>query len=136
MAGAERLSDTDYAALADFRYALREFQAFSEGRVMEYGLTPQQHQVLLTIRGAATPGVSIGFIAERLIVKPHSASGLVMRLEALGFVVRKPSPIDRRQALVELTPKALDLLEHLSEIHREEIVRLRPLLKTLLDTFV
>ena len=34
------LTDADYAALADFRHALREFQAFSEVRVAEYGLTP------------------------------------------------------------------------------------------------
>ncbi len=132
----EELTDADYAALADFRHALRAFQAFSEVRVAEYGLTPQQHQVLLAIRGAGTKPVTVGHVAERLILKPHSASGLVVRLEALGFVARKPSPVDGRQAVVELTPKARELLEHLSTIHREEIVRLRPLLKTLLDTFV
>jgi len=136
MPGAEKLTDADYVALADFRHALREFQAFSEGRVAEYGLTPQQHQVLLTIRGATSAVVSVGYIAERLILKPHSASGLIIRLEALELVVRKPSLIDGRQAVVELTSKARTLLEHLSAIHREEIVRLRPLLKTLLDTFV
>lgn len=134
MPGTEKLTDADYMALADFRHALREFQAFSEVRVAEYGLTPQQHQVLLAIRGTAAV-VSVGYIAERLILKPHSASGLIIRLEALGFVVRKPSPIDGRQAVVELTAKAQALLEHLSAVHREEIVRLRPLLKALLDTF-
>lgn len=136
MPDTEKLTDADYAALADFRHALRAFQAFSEVRVAEYGLTPQQHQVLLAIRGAGTKPVTVGHVAERLILKPHSASGLVVRLEALGFVARKPSPVDGRQAVVELTPKARELLEHLSTIHREEIVRLRPLLKTLLDTFV
>jgi DNA-binding MarR family transcriptional regulator len=135
MPGAEELTDDDYAALADFRHALREFQAFSEVQVADYGLTPQQHQALLAIRGAASAPVTIGYVAERLIVKPHSASGLIVRLEALGFVARRPSPVDGRQAIVELTAQARTLLEHLSAIHREEIVRLRPLLKTLLDTF-
>jgi DNA-binding MarR family transcriptional regulator len=136
MPGTTILSDADYAALADFRYALREFQAFSEVRVAEFGLTPQQHQVLLAIRGAASASVTIGYIAERLIIKPHSASGLVMRLELSGYLLRKPSPVDGRQSVLGLTPKALDLLEHLSAVHREEVVRLRPLLKILLDTFV
>ncbi|AOH83834.1 MarR family transcriptional regulator [Sphingomonas panacis] len=137
MPAPETLSDADYGALADFRHALRAFQAFSESRVAEHGLTPQQHQALLAIRGAApSVVVSVGFIADRLILKPHSASGLVMRLEALGLVIRTPSATDRRQAVIGLTAKARALLEHLSEIHREEIVRLRPLLKTLLDTFV
>jgi DNA-binding MarR family transcriptional regulator len=134
MSNANELADADYVALANFRYALREFLAFSEGRVAEHGLTPQQHQALLAIRGAGPAPVNVGYVAERLIIKPHSASGLVMRLEALGFVVRKPTPADGRQAVIELTPAATTLLEHLSTVHREEIVRLRPMLKTLLDT--
>jgi DNA-binding MarR family transcriptional regulator len=131
-----KLTDADYAALAGFRYALREFKAFSEGRVAEFGLTPQQHQALLAIRGADQRGVSIGYIAERLILKPHSASGLVARLEALGLIKRRPSPADRRLTLLELTPEATRLLEQLSVIHRDEILRLRPLLSTLLETFI
>jgi DNA-binding MarR family transcriptional regulator len=136
MPGAPRLTDADYAALADFRHALRKFLAFSELRVAEHGLAPQQHQALLAMRGAGATPVTIGYLSERLIIKPHSASGLVARLEASGYVSRKASPVDARQAVLDLTPKALDLLEHLSAVHREEIVRLRPLLKTLLDTFV
>jgi len=135
MSGTSGLDDSEYAALADFRHALRAFQAFSEVRVAEYGLTPQQHQALLAIRGAPHANVTVGYIADRLLLKPHSASGLVVRLEALGFVVRRSSPDDGRLALVELTPRAIALLETLSVIHRDEILRLRPLLSTLLDTF-
>src|SRR3546814_4144671 len=67
------LADADYAALADFRHALRRFQAFSEAQAAEQGLTPQQHQALLAIRGAAPGTPSVGDIAERLMLKPHSA---------------------------------------------------------------
>ena len=134
MSSAGELTDAEYAALADFRHTLRQFQAFSEQRVGEVGLTPQQHQALLAIRGAGPAPVSIGFIAERLFVKPHSASGLVVRLEALGMIARQPSPQDGRQALIALTPRARTLLERLSAVHRDEIVRMRPLLKALLDT--
>ena len=41
----------DYEALARFRYELRKFQAFSKTAAIKTGLTPQQHQALLTIRG-------------------------------------------------------------------------------------
>lgn len=128
----DELTDADYAALADFRYALRQFLAFSERGAASCGLTPQQHQALLAIRGAAHPNVSIGYIAERLILRPHSATGLVDRLEMLGLVTRRSSPNDGRQSLLELTQKAQALLRQLSEIHREEIVRLRPMLTELL----
>ncbi|MDP5281122.1 MarR family transcriptional regulator [Sphingomonas sp. DG1-23] len=133
MAVREELTDADYVALADFRHTLRQFLAFSEGRAAECGLTPQQHQALLAIRGAPGGSVSIGYVAERLILKPHSASGLVDRLEALGLVTRRSSAEDRRQALLALTPKAETLLGQLSAAHREEVVRLRPLLTGLLD---
>jgi len=134
MPSGSELTDAEYAALADFRHTLRQFQAFSEEQVADFGLTPQQHQVLLTIRGAAPRPVSIGYIAERLFVKPHSASGLVVRLEALGLIARQPSPHDGRQALLALTPQAGDVLERLSAVHRAEIVRMRPMLKQLLDS--
>jgi len=130
---AHRLTEADYGALADFRHALRQFLAFSEGRAAECGLTPQQHQALLAIRGAtAEQPVTVGFIADRLILKPHSATGLVDRLEALELVERRPAPDDKRRALILLTPKALALLEQLSTTHREEIIRLRPMLTALL----
>lgn len=126
------LTEADYTALAEFRFALRQFLAFSERRAAACGLTPQQHQALLAIRGAAHANVSVGYVAERLTLKPHSATGLIDRLEALGFVTRRPSPADGRQALLQLTPKAQTLLRQLSETHREEILRLRPMLTELL----
>jgi DNA-binding MarR family transcriptional regulator len=122
----------DYAALADFRHALREFLVFSERRAAEHGLTAQQHQALLAIRGAPTGQVTIGYLAERLVIKPHSASGLIDRLELLGFVAKSASREDRRQALIELTQRALDLLEKLSATHQEELRRLRPMFTSLL----
>jgi DNA-binding MarR family transcriptional regulator len=127
------LSNADYAMLADFRYTLRQFMAFSEGAAAKQGLTAQQHQALLAVRAAHADTATIGFVADRLILKPHSATGLVDRLEKLGLLVRRHSTVDRRQALLELTAKAETILAELSATHREEIRRLRPLLTALLD---
>ncbi|WP_432653877.1 MarR family winged helix-turn-helix transcriptional regulator [Sphingobium nicotianae] len=126
------LSDADYVTLADFRYTLRQFMAFSEGKAAAQGLTAQQHQALLAIRAAGPDKATVGYVAERLILKPHSATGLVDRLETLGLLVRRHSLVDRRQALLELTDKARTILAQLSATHREEIKRLRPLLTELL----
>jgi DNA-binding MarR family transcriptional regulator len=129
------LTDQDYVALADFRYALRRFQAFSEARASDVGLTPQQHQALLVVRAASGVEVTIGTIAERLILKPHSATGLVDRLEALELVTRHEASGDRRRAVLRLTAKAESMLTALSTTHREEIRRLKPLLDELLAQF-
>ena len=106
MIGNDELKDEDYAALADFRYALRQFLAFSERGADSFGLTPQQHQALLAIRGATRANVSVGYVAERLTLKPHSATGLIDRLETLDLVTRRPSPDDGRLAVLDLSPMA------------------------------
>ncbi|HUJ98635.1 MAG TPA: helix-turn-helix domain-containing protein, partial [Stellaceae bacterium] len=81
------MSDAEYRLLAGFRHALRRFLRFSEAAAAEQGLTPQQHQALLAIRGAGSAGrLGVGGLAEQLQVRPHSAVGLASRLEALGLV--------------------------------------------------
>ncbi|ANI79374.1 MarR family winged helix-turn-helix transcriptional regulator [Sphingobium sp. EP60837] len=129
------LKDEDYAALAEFRFALRQFQAFSDDRATQMGLTPQQHQALLTLRAAPPEDATVGFVAKRLLLKPHSATGLVDRLEKLGMVTRYSTEADRRRAQLQLTPRALELLANLSAAHRDEIQRLRPLLDQLFTRF-
>ncbi|MDE2563968.1 MAG: MarR family transcriptional regulator [Sphingomonadales bacterium] len=127
------LADSDYAALASFRYAIRRFLAFSEARAASVGLTPQQHQALLAIRGAGPERTTVGHVAERLILKPHSATGLVDRLEALRLVTREVADDDRRQTVLHLTADAHAKLAELSSVHREEIRRLRSVLTGILD---
>lgn len=128
-----KLTMVDYAVLADFRHALRRFQAFSEAQATAAGLTPQQHQALLAIKAAPADGATVGFLAERLILKPHSASGLVDRMTSLGLIDRIASPTDRRTISLRLTDKAQQLLSGLSAIHRSEIREIRPLLLELLE---
>ncbi len=128
------LSDADYAALAEFRYALRRFLSFSEARAVEAGLTPQQHQALLAIRGAPPGEATVGYVAERLILKPHSATGLLNRLESLGMISRETADADRRRALLRLTAKAHRILEALSVAHRAEIRNMRPALAEILSS--
>lgn len=129
------LTDADYSVLADFRFALRKFMAFSESKAAGHGLTPQQHQALLAIRATKADTATVGYIAERLILKPHSASGLVDRLESLGLIVREASKNDGRISLLKLSATAKRTLDALSSTHRDEIRRLRPILGELLTRF-
>jgi DNA-binding MarR family transcriptional regulator len=131
-----RLSKSDYERLAEFRYLVRRFSEFSEAAARQAGLTPRHHQALLAIRGY--PGkerVSVGELAERLALRHHSAVELLDRLAARGLIRRTSSPTDRRQVLIELTPKAQAILEDLSLAHRRELARLAALLRPLLEQF-
>ena len=128
-----KISKADYETLAAFRYALRQFLHFSEKAAEAIGLTPQQHQALLAIRGF--PGreqVTIGELAERLQIRHHSAVGLVNRLVALKLVAREAAESDRRQVYVTLTSRGLSTLEQLSAVHRVELRRIGPQISQLL----
>ncbi|TSD87263.1 MarR family transcriptional regulator [Mycobacterium sp. KBS0706] len=130
----QALSKVDYEALAAFRHALRRFLDFSGEAAKEAGLTPQQHQALLAIKGFPDRDrVTIGELAEQLVQRHHSTVGLVDRLEALGLVRREADPADRRRALVALTDRAEAVLAGLSAIHRAELRRLGPSLAALLQ---
>jgi DNA-binding MarR family transcriptional regulator len=131
--GNHALSDGDYRLLAAFRHALRRFLRFSEAAAAEQGLTPQQHQALLAIRGAGSAGrLGVGGLAEQLQIRPHSAVGLASRLEALGLVRREAGTDDARHVLLALTPAAERLLERLSRTHRDELRLVSPALRELL----
>ena len=130
------LTDADYERLAEFRYVLRRFMIFSEDAAEATGLTAQQHQALLAIKGfGATKPMTVGDVAERLGIRHHSAVGLVDRLLSKSLVKRRTGAEDRRQVLLTLTPKAEALLAKLSAAHRDELKRLAPLLHTLLKHF-
>jgi DNA-binding MarR family transcriptional regulator len=130
------LSDADYEALAEFRYELRKFLAFSEEAALAMGLTPQQHQTLLAIRGSpGTDSLTIKQIAERLLVRHHTAVGLIDRLVGLDMVVRAPDPADLRRIQVSLTKTGHSALHGLSAIHVAELKNIRPTLRKLLRQF-
>jgi DNA-binding MarR family transcriptional regulator len=127
------LDAADYRALAQFRQALRRFLAFSEAAAVSAGLTPQQHQALLAIKGApdgVPPGV--GDLAERLFVRHHSAVELVDRLARMDLVRRGPDPADRRRVRLLLTAEAEQRLAALSAVHLEELRAIRPSIAALL----
>jgi DNA-binding MarR family transcriptional regulator len=119
------LSKDLYVFLSEFRYQLRKFIRFSDSAARALGITPQQHQLLLTIMGflekdSATPRE----ISERLMITHHACVELIDRSEKQGLVVRKPNPEDGRSVLVELSKLGRETLEKLSEIHIEEIKRI------------
>ena len=128
----DRLSDGEYEALSNLRYTLRRFMDFSTSAAQQEGLPAQQHQALLAIRGHRGEAMTVGKLAERLLIAPHSATELVGRLAAAGYVTRNVDPADRRRQTLLLTDKAAVVLEQLSGIHLTEIRDLAPKLLDIL----
>jgi DNA-binding MarR family transcriptional regulator len=128
------ITKAHYEALAGFRYALRQFLRFSEDAALAAGITPQQHQAMLAIKGF--PGrdvVTMGELAERLQIKHHSAVGLVDRLVAEKYIRRMTDENDRRQVRLALTPRGETVLQQLSATHQEQLRRMGPQFGKLLE---
>ena len=127
----------DYEALAEFRYHIRNFIRFSERAAREAGIEPQQHQLLLAVKGMPD-GVAptIGEIASRLQVVHHSAVELVDRLEEQGLVQRRRNSDDRRQVFLSLTQKGERILRDLSVHHRRELAASGPELSSALRKLI
>jgi DNA-binding MarR family transcriptional regulator len=123
------LRDADYRALADFRHQLRVFLAFSEVRARAAGIEPQQHQLLLGLRGLpAEVAPTVGALAERLALRHHTVVELADRLERRKLIRRRRDPSDRRVVHLAITAKGGDLLRRLTLAHRDELARSGPAL--------
>ncbi len=123
------LTLTDYQALAEFRYQLRRFLRFSEKAAREAGLEPQQHQLMLAVKGAPdAAGPRISYLAERLQIQHHSAVELVDRLARKGLIRRSRGGEDRREVNVQLTARGERVLGELTRHTRAELRSAAPAL--------
>ncbi|TQN43570.1 DNA-binding MarR family transcriptional regulator [Blastococcus colisei] len=123
--GAAPLTKADFEALARFRFGIRRYLRFSEEIVRRHGLTPQQYQLLLALKGF--PGrdwATVGELADRLQLRHHSVVELVNRAQSQELVERAAHPDDARSVRVLLTAEGERVLGRLGALHRNELQRL------------
>jgi DNA-binding MarR family transcriptional regulator len=123
------MNATGYRTLAEFRYQIRKFLAFSEAAAKEHGLNSQQHQLLLALKGlprGAAPTISV--LAERLQLRHHTTVELVDRLCASGYIKRETGATDRREVHPRITARGESLLRRLTAIHNKELKTSGPIL--------
>lgn len=117
------------AALALFRHEVICYLKFSKQAAEAEGITPQQYQAMLFIKGFSENGkMSIGEFAEKLLTTHHSAVEMADRMEAAGLLLRQVEESDRRRVSVELTARGARILEklaaqHLAELSHSELAR-------------
>lgn len=128
------LSDLQYRLLSEFRFRIRSFLHFSEETARNSGLEPQQHQLLLALRGLPEGSrPTIGTLADRLCLRHHTVVELVNRLAERGAIARHHNEDDRREVLVQITSKGEAVLRELSDSHWQELKKQGPALAAALD---
>jgi DNA-binding MarR family transcriptional regulator len=124
-ARANPLTKQDFEALARFRFGIRRYLRFSEETVRSQGVTPQQYQLMLALKGF--PGrdwAVVRELADRLQLRHHSVVELINRAQSQGLVERTADPDDARAVRVLLTEQGEQLLGRLSALHRDELRRM------------
>lgn len=127
------MTQDEIQSLARFRGALRKFLKYSETSAEVSGISTQTYQALLAIKGSATTdGVTIGELADTLMIKHNSAVGLVDRLVASGLLTRHESRRDRRRVYLQLTDEGDRTVLDVAERNRKKLLELRPEFASLL----
>lgn len=129
---AARLGDSEYQRLLAFRTELRRFLQWSEEMAHAEGVTPAQHQLLLSVRGSTTAGgPTISEVAGALLLRHHSAVELVDRCVAADLVDRFTDSNDRRVVRLRLTSRGSRTLARLASRHLDELAHLGNVLRAL-----
>jgi len=118
----QEISLSQYQSLAEFHYQLRRFLHFSEQAARSVGLEPQQHQLLLALKGLPQGRpATVGELAERLQIQHHSTVELINRMVEKNFLERSRDESDQRKVIIHLTPYGEEILRKLSLLHRTEL---------------
>lgn len=119
------LSEIEYEALANLRYRIRKFRQFSGKAAKKLGLTRQQHQALLAIKGLGIGGrMSLSDLGDRLFMTAAETAELAASLQEAGHV--KIDAKQKRRPTVMLTGQAEELLHRLTPAHLYEIREMAP----------
>ncbi len=89
-----------------------------------FGLSRSQWGVLRTLHRTETEGMDglrLMDLGERLLVRPPSVTGLIDRLQRLGYVARFSSTNDMRGKEVRLTQSGRSLVERILRGHGGQI---------------
>lgn len=96
---------------------LQEMHSTGTPAICQMDVTMSQVKTLLTVsmKGEAT----VGYVAQITGVGQPAASTAVDRLVNLGWLDRTEDPVDRRRAIVSLTPSGHEVVETVWRVRRD-----------------
>jgi|ERR1700731_3536691 DNA-binding MarR family transcriptional regulator len=102
-------------------YAYRDFTAEPDAMLARYGFGRAHHRVIYFV--GRYPQLTVTELLGILRITKQSLSRVLGQLVRQGFIVQKPGPRDRRQRLLELTSKGVELERQLSENQRQRVAK-------------
>jgi DNA-binding MarR family transcriptional regulator len=123
----KEISESSATTETAFRSLLRVYglmKRVTEPYFATFGISGSQWAVLRILHYAkieGVPGLRIGDIGERILIRPPSVTGVVDRLQRLGLVARETSISDSRARQVSLTCAGCELIDRILQGHGEKI---------------
>ncbi|HYC06002.1 MAG TPA: MarR family transcriptional regulator [Azospirillaceae bacterium] len=102
-------------------FAYRDFTAEPDAMLAKIGLGRAHHRVIYFV--GRHPQITVTELLAILRITKQSLSRVLQDLVREEFVVQRQGTRDRRQRLLELTPKGVELERQLSENQRQRIAR-------------
>ncbi len=102
-------------------YAYRDFTAEPDAILAEIGFGRAHHRVIYFV--GRHPRMTVSELLAILQITKQSLSRVLGELVAKDFIHQRPGREDRRQRLLELTAKGVELERRLSENQRARIAR-------------
>ena len=102
-------------------YAYRDFTAEPDAMLLRYGFGRAHHRVIYFV--GRHPQMSVSDLLGILRITKQSLSRVLGQLVRQGFIQQRPGSRDRRQRLLELTQKGIELERQLSENQRQRIAK-------------
>lgn len=115
------MSEESREFVAALEGVMERFHKGQKGLLRDRGISLGQYIVLRSLSRADDTNMSD--LADLLGVRPQTVTALVDTLEEGGWAQRARSATDRRESLIELTPKGRRLLETVRATFQERVGR-------------
>lgn len=105
-----KFKDMKHKATINLMYTSYIMRTQMSAILKEYGLTPEQYNVLRILKGKHPEAMCVRDIGSRMIEKSSNVPRIVDRLVAKKLVKRTTSKEDKRETLTSLTEKGIEQL--------------------------
>lgn len=102
-------------------YAYRDFTAEADEILEKIGFGRAHHRVIYFV--GRHPQITVSDLLSILRITKQSLSRVLGELVREGYIIQRPGTRDRRQRLLELTEKGIELERQLSEMQRQRVAR-------------
>ncbi len=88
----------------------------------DYGISPQQYNILRILKGAGEP-LNVQIIKDRMLERSPNATRLMDKLCAKNYIERLPSAHDRRVVKIAITKEGIALLESIPKNFNKDLLK-------------